>query len=77
MIDADFRPGSDEITFELASLSGKPTRIEVRLLYQTFSPRYLDELLGRATPEMYALRGMLDASALDPELVAEATANLP
>jgi hypothetical protein len=75
--DADFVAGSDDVAFALSSLNEAPVRIEVRLLYQTLSPRYQDELLARDTAEAVALRGMLDATRLAPELVAETTVSVP
>jgi len=74
--DADFGPGGDVVPVDL-QLSGTPARVEVRLWYQVFSPRYLDELLARPTPEATALRAMLSASALQPEPVAAADVNVP
>lgn len=68
--DADFRAGFDDVRFELP-LAGTPAGVEVRLRYQTFSPRYLEELLVRPTPEATALRSMLLPSMLAPELVDE------
>lgn len=75
--DTDFVAGSDDVAFTLSSLSEAPARIEVRLLYQTLSPRYQDELLTRDTAEAVALRGMLDETGLAPELIAEATVSVP
>lgn len=74
--DADFVGGADVVHFALASAPAA-ARIEARLRYQTMSPRYLDELLVRSTPEAEALRGMLQPGTLAPELVDEATVTLP
>lgn len=74
--DADFGPGQDVVAVDV-QLQGPPARVEVRLWYQTFSPRYLDELLERPTPEATALRGMLAPGTLAPERVAEAVAAVP
>jgi Cytochrome c554 and c-prime len=74
--DVDFRPGFDDVRFELP-LAGAPARVEVRLRYQTFSPRYLEQLLERPTPEATALREMLQPGVLAPELVDEAVFTLP
>ncbi len=57
-----------------ASVSG---RLEVRLHYQSFSPRFLEEQLARPTPEGVALRSLLTAGALRPELVDEVSVPLP
>ena len=73
--DDDFRPGFDDVHFALP-LSSTPGRVEVRLLYQTFSPRYLDELLVRNTPQAASLRSTFDGSMLRPERVAEALVSL-
>lgn len=74
--DADFRAGFDDVRFELP-LAGTPTRVEVTLRYQSFGPRYLEELLFRPTPEATALRSMLQPSMLAPELVDEVVASVP
>lgn len=74
--DADFGPGQDLVAID-AQLPRQPARIEVRLWYQTFSPRGLDELLARPTPEATALRTMLTNGVLAPERVAEAAAAVP
>lgn len=74
--DGDFRAGFDDVRFELA-LSGQPARLEVRLRYQTFAPRSVDELLVRPTPEASALRSMLQSGALAPELVDEVLVPVP
>jgi hypothetical protein len=74
--DADFRAGFDDVVFEVP-LAGVPVRVEARLRYQAFSPRYLDELLARPTPEATALRSLLTPALLAPESVAEAAAMVP
>lgn len=66
--DADFQAGGDTVRFELP-LAAAPARVEVRLEYQTFGPRYLDEVLARPSPEVSALRSMLTPGMLAPELV--------
>ena len=68
--DADFLAGGDTVAFALP-VSGAVARVEVALRYQTFSPRYLDELLAFPSPEAAALRSMLREGTLAPELVAE------
>ncbi|MEW6430243.1 MAG: hypothetical protein AB1730_01940 [Myxococcota bacterium] len=74
--DADFGPGGDVVGVDV-QLPGTPARVEVRLWYQVFSPRYLDELLLRRTPEPSALRSMLSAGVLQPELVFSADVTVP
>jgi hypothetical protein len=74
--DGDFGPGVDSTEFLLA-MSGTPARVEVRLAYQTMSPRYLDELLRRPTRAGAALSAWWTPGLLEPELVAEATALVP
>jgi hypothetical protein len=66
--DADFQAGGDTVRFELP-LAAAPARVEVRLEYQTFGPRDLDEVLARPSPEVSALRSMLTPGMLAPELV--------
>ena len=64
--DSDFGPGGDTVRFALP-VSGTPARVEVSLLYQTVSPRYLDELLTPPSPEATALRSMVREGTLAPE----------
>lgn len=66
--DAAFVAGGATVRFELP-LATTPARLEVRLEYQTFGPRYLDEVLARPSPEVTALRSMLTPGVLAPELV--------
>ncbi len=68
--DPDFVAGSDAVEI---SLPAPPTagRVEVRLRYQTFHPRYLDEQLLRPSPEATALRSLLTPGLLSPELIDE------
>ncbi len=73
--DPNFVAGEDTVEVSLpAPLTG---RLEVRLHYQSFSPRFLEEQLGRPTPEGAALRSMLTADVLRPELVDEVIVPLP
>lgn len=73
--DPNFVAGGDTVEVSLpAPLTG---RLEVRLHYQSFSPRFLEEQLGRPTPEGAALRSMLTTGMLKPELVDEVIVPLP
>lgn len=74
--DVDFGPGGDVVPVGMQR-SGAPARVEVRLWYQVFSPRHLDELLARPTPEGAALRSMVSAAALQPEAVAAVDVVVP
>lgn len=74
--DADFGAGGDVVPVDV-QLTGTPARVEVRLWYQVFSPRYLDELLARPTAEATALRSMLSAAAMQPEAVAAVDVAVP
>lgn len=74
--DDDFTAGFDDVRFVLPVMDSAD-RIEVSVRYQTFAPRYLDELLVRATPEAAALRGMLLPEMLAPELVDETSQVVP
>ncbi|MDP3234943.1 MAG: hypothetical protein Q8N26_19330 [Myxococcales bacterium] len=68
--DADFIAGSDSVEVSLPAPS-TPGRVEVRVRYQTFHPRYLDEQLVRPSPEATALRSLRTPGLLSPELIDE------
>ncbi|MBL8919572.1 MAG: hypothetical protein JNJ54_11965 [Myxococcaceae bacterium] len=74
--DADFLSGSDAVQ---VSLPAPPVggRVDARLRYQTFHPRYLDEQLERDSPEVAALRTLLVEGMLAPEVVDEVSVPLP
>lgn len=74
--DADFVAGSDAVQVSLPA-PAVGGRVDVRLRYQTFHPRYLDEQLTRDSPEAAALRTLLVEGVLAPELVDEVTVALP
>ena len=69
--DADFVGGGDTVQ---VSLGGMPTTgpltVDVALVYQSASARYLDELAAWDTPEVAALMAMVEASDRTPETVA-------
>ncbi|MBE2249703.1 MAG: hypothetical protein IAE78_09145 [Myxococcus sp.] len=70
--DPDFVAGGDSVEVSLPAPPGAG-RVEVRLRYQTFHPRYLDEQLLRPSPEASALGAMLTTGVLSPELIDEVT----
>lgn len=74
--DADFLPGGDVVQVSLPAPAAGG-RVDVRLRYQTFHPRYLDEQLTRPSPEATALRTLLVEGMLAPELVDEVSVPLP
>jgi hypothetical protein len=74
--DADFGPGEDVVEVALPT-SGVPSRVEARLVYQTFSPRHLDELVRRPTPAAAALRAWWTPGLLETELIDEAQSAVP
>lgn len=76
VVDPDFVAGGDEVRFGVR-VGGTPARVEVALRYQVFSPRYLEQLLGRATPEAAAVRVLWAPETLAPALVDEAAAPVP
>jgi hypothetical protein len=71
--DADFLASTDTIDYELSLPSGR-YKIEVRLLFQSLSSRYVAELLEVDTPEVKSFAGLYRKANLTPEVIA--TANL-
>jgi hypothetical protein len=67
--DADFLAGTDTINYELSLPSGRYT-VEVRLLFQSLSSRYVAELLEVDTPEVKSFAGFYKRANLAPEVVA-------
>jgi len=73
--DADFQPGSDQVSVELTGLGGTgPYTVDAALVYQPVSPRYVAELSLVDTPEVTAFLAMAVGARWTPELIAEAHA---
>jgi len=70
--DADFLAGTDTIDYELKLPSGH-YQIEVRLLFQSLSSRYVAELLEVDTPEVKSFAGFYKKANLAPEVIATET----
>jgi hypothetical protein len=70
--DADFLAGTDTIDYELSLPSGR-YKIEVRLLFQSLSSRYVAELLEVDTPEVKSFAGFYKKANLAPEVIATDT----
>jgi hypothetical protein len=70
--DADFLAGTDTIDYELKLPSGR-YKMEMRLLFQSLSSRYVAELLKVDTPEVKSFAGFYKKANLDPEVIATDT----
>ncbi|MCA9623341.1 MAG: hypothetical protein KC731_30180, partial [Myxococcales bacterium] len=70
--DATFVGGGDQVRYRFPAPVGAVS-IEVTLLYQSLSRRYLDEIFTWGTPETKGFELMWQAADRTPERVAEAT----
>ncbi len=69
--DPNFVEGADTVSLSLASLGGTaPYSLDVRLVYQAVSPRYVDELALVDTPEVAAFLAMAETADWTPETIA-------
>jgi len=73
--DEDFSGGGDRVAFELA-LPGAARTIEVELLYQVVSARWVAELAGHDTPEVRRFVRYWEAADRTPVTLARARARL-
>lgn len=62
--------GRDRVRYVLPEGAATPMTVEARLLYQTVSPRYLDELRAHPTPELERFERMYEAADRSPEVLA-------
>lgn len=67
--DDDFLAGTDTVDYELPLPSGR-YKIEVRLLFQSLSSRYVAELLQVDTPEVKSFAGLYKKANPAPEIIA-------
>ncbi len=70
--DADFLAGTDTVDYALTLPSGQ-YKIEVRLLFQSLSSRYVAELLKVDTPEVKSFESFYKKANLAPEVIATQT----
>ena len=70
--DADFLAGTDTIDYSLLLPSGR-YKVEVRLLFQSLSSRYVAELLKVDTPEVKSFESFYKKANLAPEVIATQT----
>lgn len=70
--DADFLAGTDTIDYALSLPSGR-YKIEVCLLFQSLSSRYVAELLKVDTPEVKSFESLYRKAKLAPEVIATQT----
>ena len=73
--DANFLAGTDTIDYELSLPSGR-YKIDVRLLFQSLSSRYVAELLEVDTPEVKSFATFYRKANLAPEVIATDTLTL-
>jgi len=74
--DADYAAGGDRIQVALPASEGA-LKLEVTLLYQTLGARYAAELFEHDTPEVRGFRGYYEGANRGPEVIAEATLEVP
>ena len=70
--DDDFLAGMDSVDYELPLPSGR-YKIEVRLLFQSLSSRYVAELLEVDTPEVKSFADLYKKANRTPEVIAAAS----
>jgi hypothetical protein len=76
--DTDFGSGGDQVRYRLSDLEGEPPyTVEVSLLYQAVSPRYVAELAAWDTPEVNAFLTLWARADRSPEVLASARAVVP
>lgn len=76
--DGDFTGGADEVLVSLPEGgAGAPFSLEARLLYQTLSPRFADELFQSRTTEARAFRAAWLQADTRPLTLAIATVPVP
>lgn len=68
--DDDFVAGGDTVALDLPAAGSGPVEVEVELVLQPVSARWLAELIAVDTPETRALDAMLRGAPLGPERVA-------
>jgi Cytochrome c554 and c-prime len=69
--DANFLAGTDTVDYELRLPSGR-YNVEVRLLFQSLSSRYVAELLEVDTPEVKSFADFYKKANLAPEVITTA-----
>ncbi|MFO0941221.1 MAG: multiheme c-type cytochrome [Pirellulales bacterium] len=70
--DTNFQAGADTVTYDLKLPSGL-YKIDVRLLFQSLSSRYVAELFTIDTPEVRTFEGLYKYANLAPEVIASET----
>jgi hypothetical protein len=76
--DPDFGPGGDRVVYAVpAPEAAGPYSLHVSLVYQTLSPRFVDELLQVDAPIVQSFGDMWADSEPQPETVAEASVSAP
>lgn len=66
--DANFTAGGDRTTYALELPQGK-YRVEVRLIFQSLSSRYMEELFQTDSPEVGLFKSMYRSMDLTPEVI--------
>jgi len=74
--DESFLPGSDRVHFDVPASVEGPLTLEASLVYQSLSARWVDELMRWDTPEIEALRSMLETADRTPEVLGTARRTL-
>ncbi len=73
--DSDFGGGSDQVRYRIDARAARgPLTVTARLLYQTVSYRFAQDLLGTPTPAVEQFRRFYDAADKLPRVLASAQA---
>lgn len=64
--------GKDRVRYEFPVPAGEELTVQVRLAYQSASPRYVVEALGYETPQIERFLRMYEAADRSPEILAAA-----
>ena len=73
--DTDFLAGTDQVSYQLALPNGS-YQVSARLMFQSLSNRYMEELFQHDTPEVRTFKAMYDASDRVPEEIAAASMSI-
>lgn len=80
--DADYEPerrasGSDRVKYRIKGVEAPAATVRVRLLYQSVSPRYVDEIAAFKTPEIERFIELYENADRSPEVLATTVWSAP
>ena len=74
--DPDFTAGGDRVHFDLANLPAGSVEVAARLLYQSVSPPWIDDLRESRAADAQRFLGLLDGRVPAPEVLGTETVHL-